>query len=137
MQSKIVVCAPVCCVKMEQMTACPCCPVLAAQSRVLPPTVLKIFLSLPLSPVLSLSSPSHALTKHITHSLTLVMLALLYLLCKVRRKVLLSLFSFRKRTLNVRSIYRFENVWLVISFLFLDYTTIQLCFCISDICSAK
>lgn len=45
-------------------------------------------LQLPLSPALSLSSPSHAHTKHITHSLTLVMLARLYLLCKVRYKVL-------------------------------------------------
>ncbi len=110
-------------------------------SRVLPPTVLKIFLSpsapsLPLSPVLSLSSPSHALTKHIT--LSLVMLARLYLFCKVRCKVLHCLsFLLGKKLWTWDPFIGLRMFGTHISFLFLDYSTNQSCFCIFDICSAK
>lgn len=68
-------------------------------------------LQLPLSPVLSLSSPSHAHTKHITRSLTRVMLARLYLLCKVRCKVPHCL-SF-SQTLDVRSLQSVCFIYLI------------------------
>ncbi len=97
LQSKIVVCAPVCCVKMEWMTACPCCPVLAAQHRSdsLPrpasystEDISLAFSSLAASFSRSLSFIPLTRTHETHHTLALVMLARLYLLCKVRCKVL-------------------------------------------------
>lgn len=144
LQSKFVFCPQVCCVKMERMSPCPCCPVLAAQHRSTARTASHSTEDISLafsSLVLSLSSPSHAHTKHITLSRSpshYATVACLYLLCKVRCKVLHCLSFLLGKALWTRDTFiGLQNLRFVYLIFVLHYLALQLYFHISDICSSK